>query len=112
RYADPTTEWDVYRLTDPAHSDALPAYYNRAITRNSASLLFASDRTGAVQAYQMDLRTAGTHQLTDVEDLDASSLTFTPDNRTICYFAGRSLFATALATVRERKIYEVPDEWE
>ena len=46
RYADPTTEWDVYRLTDPAHSDTLPAYYNRAITRNSASLLFASDRTG------------------------------------------------------------------
>jgi oligogalacturonide lyase len=112
RYADPTTEWDVYRLTGPAHSDTLPAYYNRAITRNSASLLFASDRTGAVQAYRMELRTAETHQLTDVEDLDASSLTFTPDNRTFCYFAGRSLFATALAAMRERKIYEVPEEWE
>src|ERR1035437_7960251 len=34
RYSDPTTEMEVYRLTDPAYSSTLPAYYNRAIARS------------------------------------------------------------------------------
>ena len=36
RYADPTTEMEVLRLTDPAYTSTLPAYYNRAIARNSS----------------------------------------------------------------------------
>ena len=58
RYADPMTEFDVYLLTDPAHTSLLPAYYNRAITKNSATLLFTSDRPGSTQAFRMDLKNA------------------------------------------------------
>src|SRR5579871_2579253 len=57
RFPDPLTEFDVYRLTDPAHASWLPAYYNRAFTRRATFLLFASDRTGSPQAFRMDLKT-------------------------------------------------------
>ena len=72
RYPDPMTEFDVYLLTDPAHTSLLPAHYNRAITKNSATLLFTSDRPGSPQAFRMDLKNAQTRQLTDATDLDAA----------------------------------------
>jgi oligogalacturonide lyase len=60
----------------------------------------------------MDLKTAQMKQLTDAEALDGSSLTLTPDNRSFCYFAGRGLWTSSLASLRERKLYEVPEGWE
>ncbi|HEX3748234.1 MAG TPA: hypothetical protein VHW09_30100 [Bryobacteraceae bacterium] len=111
RYSDPTTDLDVYRLTDPAHSSTLPAYYNRAIAKNSASLIFCCDRGGTPQAHRMDLKNGETRELTDVQDLDGTSLTLTPDNRLFCFFAGRELFLSTLVG-RARAIYRVPDDWE
>ncbi len=112
RFADPSTELEVYRLTSSAYSSTLPAHYNRAISRNSAWMVFCCDRQGSPQAFRMDLRTGETRQLTEAEGLDGASLSLTPDNRTLCYFAGRSLYATALATLRARPLYEVPEGWE
>jgi oligogalacturonide lyase len=112
RYADPTTEADVYRLTDPAHRAWLPAYYNRAIARSSGWLVFAGDREGSPQAYRMDLKSGETRLLTEAEDLDAATLTLTPDNREICFFAGRSLRLVSLATLRDREIYRIAEGWE
>ena len=97
RYEDPTTELDVYRLTDPAHTSVLPAYYNRAIAHNSSWMLFCSDRTGTAQVCRMDLKSGESKELTDAKDLDGSSLTLTPDNRSFCYFAGRSLYISTMA---------------
>jgi len=85
RYQDPTTELDVYRLTDPDRAAILPAYYNRALARNSTSLLFAGNRGGTLQAFRMDLKTGETRQLTEAGDLDAASLTLTPDSRSCVY---------------------------
>jgi oligogalacturonide lyase len=112
RYADPLTELDVYRLTDPAHTSRLPAHYNRAISRNSAWLLYACDRDGSLQAYRLDLKNGQEKLLTQAQDLDAASLTLTPDNRSFCYFAGRTLCVTGVSSLTERKLYTVPDGWE
>ncbi len=112
RFPDPTTELDVIRLTDPAYASTLPAYYNRAIARNSSALLFASGRSGPLQAFRMELKTAEWRQLTDTEELDGDSLTFTPDNRSFAYFAGRSLWLSPVASLRERKLYDVAEGWE
>src|SRR5436190_19385614 len=101
RYPDPMTEFDVYLLTDPAHTSLLPAHYTRPSTKNSATLLFTSDRPGSPQAFRMDLKNAQTRQLTDATDLDGASLTLTPDNRSFCYFAGRTLYLGNLGTLRE-----------
>ena len=112
RYPDPSTELEVLRLTDPEHASTLPASYNRAIAKNSSFLLYSSDRSGSAQAFRMDLKAGGTRQLTEVEDLDGASLTLTPDNRSFCYFAGRALYVTSLATLHERELYQVPEGWE
>src|ERR1035438_3416743 len=111
RYEDPTTELDVYRLSDPAHSCTLPAYYSRSIAHNSASMLICSDRGGSPQALRIDMKSGETRELTEAEDLDGSSLPFTPDNRSFCYFAGRSLYIS-LVGGRARPLYQVPDGWE
>jgi oligogalacturonide lyase len=112
RYSDPATELDVIRLTDPAYVSVLPAEYNRNIARTSGWMLFCCDRAGSPQAFRLDLKTGETRQLTDADALDASSLTLTPDNRSFCYCAGRSLFISNLATLREREIYSIPEGWE
>jgi oligogalacturonide lyase len=112
RYSDPSTEFDVIRLTDPAYASVLPAEYNRSIARTSSWMVFACDRSGSPQAFRMDLKTGQTRQLTDAASLDGSSLTLTPDNRSFCYCAGRSVFISNLLTFRERELYSVPEGWE
>jgi hypothetical protein len=77
RYEDPTTEIAVVRLTDPAHSSALPAYYNRAVTR-TAPACSSRDRTGQPQAFRIDLKTGEARQLAEAAELDAASLALSP----------------------------------
>ncbi len=112
RYPDPTTELEVYQLTDPAHTSTLPAYYNRAIARSSGWMLFCCDRGGSPQAFRMDLKNGETRRLIEAQDLDGASLTLTPDNRSFCYFSGRSLSIATLATLRARELYSIPEGWE
>jgi oligogalacturonide lyase len=112
RYSDAATEFDVYRLTDPSYSSVLPAYYNHPIARNSAWMLFACDRAGSFQAFRVELKTGAMRQLTEAADLDPSSLALTPDNRSFCYFAGRSLFIANVANLRERELYRIAEGWE
>jgi oligogalacturonide lyase len=50
--------------------------------------------------------------LTETGELDGASLTLLPDNRSFCFFAGRSLHIVNLATARDRKLYEVPEGWD
>ena len=111
RYPDPTTDFDVYRLTDPSYSSTLPAAYNRAIAHNNAWMLFCCERNGSPQAFRLDLKSGETRELTTVQDLDGSSLTLTPDNRSFCFFAGRALFISGLAG-RPRELYKIPEGWE
>ncbi len=112
KYSDPTTDLEVFRLTDPAYSSALPASYNRIISRNSGWMLFCGDRGEGPQAYRIDLNNGEGKQLTQAEDLDGSSLTLTPDNRSFCYFAGRALYVSSVSALRERELYKIPDGWE
>ena len=112
RYSDPTTEFDVIRLTDPAFSSTLSAFYNRDIARSTGSLLFCCDRSGSPQAFRMDLKNGQTRQLTDAEGLDGLSLTMTPDNRAFSYFAGRAFFSTSFSLPHDRELYHIPEGWE
>jgi oligogalacturonide lyase len=110
RYADPSTELMVFRLTDPAWSSYLPPH--RAIARRGNFLLFACDRPGAPQAFRMDLKTGETRQLTDAEALDPSTLTLLPDERAFLYFDGPVLKEVNLGNLREKNVYRPPEGWE
>ncbi len=112
RYSDPATEFDVLRLTDPAHSSWLPAYYNRTLARHGGFLLYGSDATGALEAYRMDLHNGESRRLTEAERLDAASIAMLADERSICYSDGEALHHLTLGNLRTRQIYQVPDGWE
>jgi oligogalacturonide lyase len=112
RYADPLTELDVYRLTKPDYSTTMTAWYNRGIARNSNWMLCCCDRGGSPQAFRLDLKNGDMKQLTQVEALDGSTLSLTPDNRSFLFFAGRSLCSMSLAGARERELYKIPEGWE
>jgi oligogalacturonide lyase len=111
RYQDPATEFDVYRLTDPAFSSHLPAHYNRAMSRRQGFLLFSSDRVGSKQAFRMDLKMGECRQLTQAQELDPESLTLLPDDRAFCFFDGPSLRQANLANLRDREVYRIPEGW-
>jgi oligogalacturonide lyase len=111
RYPDPATEFEVYRLTDPAHASHLPAYYNRAFSHRSGFLLFWSDRTGSNQAFRMDLKSGECRQLTEAEELDGDSITLAPDERSFFYFDGPSLRQTNFGGLRDREVYRIAEGW-
>jgi hypothetical protein len=108
-FADPATEAPILRLTDPTHSCFLPAYYQRAVSRRGAFLLYWSDRTGSPQGFRMNLKTGESQQLTAAGDLEGSSLTLLPDEHGLCYFDGPSLRLVSFSNLREREIYRVPE---
>ena len=111
RYTDPATEASVVRLTSPQYSSALPPYSSDAAGRSGASLIYSSDRTGAWQAYQMDLKTGQSRQLTQAAVLDPASVCQLRDERSICYFDGPSLRQTTLSSLRSKELYRVPEGW-
>ncbi len=112
RYADPSTEFTVVRLTDPGHTSRLPAYYGRPVSRRSNLLLYAADATGRFEAYQLDLKSAQTRQLTDAEDLDPASLTMLPDDRGFCYLDGNRFMTAPLNNLRPREVYAISEGFE
>jgi Tol biopolymer transport system component len=112
RYADPATEFEVLRLTDPAHTCSLPAYYNRTLARHGGFLIYSSDETGSPQAYRMDLHNRESRRLTDAAHLDGWSIAMLPDEHSVCYFDGAALTHLTLGNLRTRTVYEVPDGWQ
>jgi oligogalacturonide lyase len=109
RYADPSTELDVYRLTSPQVSSFLSAPYQRSIARHGSFMLYASDRAGPLQVFRLDLKNGESRQLTDAAELSSPSITLLPNDRSFCYFDGPSL---RQGLTGEREIYRVPDGWE
>ena len=112
RYSDPATEFLVLRLTSPEHSSHLPAAYQHAVSRRRSFLLFSSDRTGSPQLCQMFLTSGQSRLLTAATDLDVSSATLAPDDRSVFYFDGPSLRQLSLGMLRDREIYRVREGWE
>jgi oligogalacturonide lyase len=109
RYADPATEWDVIRLTDPSFASGMTAPHLRQFGRRSDTLVYWSARVGAPQVFQMDLKGGESHQLSEADALDCSSLALTADERAVCYFDGPALVETTLATLAKRTLHKVPD---
>src|SRR5439155_1175196 len=111
RYPDPATEFDVQRLTDPAHTSHLPAYYNRAMARRGGFFLFCSDRTGSKQVFRMDLKSGEWKQLTQADELDGDTVTLAPEERSFFFFDGPALRRLGIGNLRDQEIYRIPDGW-
>jgi len=88
RYADPATELEVLRLTDPEHTAFLPRH---GASRRGNFLLYASDRSGAWQGYRMDLKTGESRVVTEAAALDPATLTLLPDDHGFVFCDGDAL---------------------
>jgi len=108
KYLDRSTEFEVVRLTDPAVSSRLPASYGRSISRRSNFLVYASDATGHMEAYRMDLKNGTSRQLTDADNLDPASITLTGDERSFCCLDAGRLLSINLSSLRAREVYKIP----
>jgi oligogalacturonide lyase len=112
RYKDAATDFDIVRLTDPAHQSWLPAYFERAVARHGNFLIYANDRSGTVQAYRMDMKSGQSRELTAAAHLAADSLTLTPDEHSFCYLDGGTLHLQNLSSLRSREVYRIEDGFE
>jgi oligogalacturonide lyase len=110
RYPDPATEFTIVRLTDPQFSSALPAPGNRGAT--SRQLLYASDFTGAWQAFRMDLKSKESRQLTEAEHLDPASLALLQNEKGFWHFDGPRLIETTSSGFKTREIHRIPEGFE
>ncbi len=109
RYVDEATEFNVFRLTDPAHQSWLPAPYNRAISKKTEFLIHSSDRSGSVQAYRLDLKSGQSRVLTQATELVTASLTLAPDEREFAYLDGGLLYLGRTNGVHAREVYRAED---
>jgi oligogalacturonide lyase len=109
RYADPATELEVLRLTDPSFASGFTAPHLRQFGRRSDTLLYWSERFGVRQAFQLDLKSGDSHQLTEAAALDVGSIALSVDERSLCYFDGASLMESPLSSLRARELHKVPE---
>jgi oligogalacturonide lyase len=112
RYKDSATEFDVFRLTDPAYQSWLPASYQRAVSRRDNFLIYSSDRGGSVQAYRMDVKSGQSRVLTRAENLVRESLTLAPDERNFFYVDGHSVFQASLGGGHTRQVHRIEEGFE
>ena len=107
---DPATEFELTRLTDPVSNAWLLPPHARSVISRSTALLYCSDRSGSTQAYRLDLKSGESRPLTSASKMDRNTVSYLPDERTVCYFDGPAL-VTANGS-RVRTIYEVENGWE
>ena len=108
RYADATTENEVFRLTDPAHSSRLPSLSGHCVARNN-SVLFCSDQSGRSQVHRLDLKSGEIRQLTECAALEPSSIAFLPDERSFLFLDGQTLKRSGGG---DRDIYQTTNTFE
>jgi len=109
RYADPATELDVLRLTDPTFASGMTSPALRQFTRKGDTLLYWSERFGTRQAVQLDLKNGDSHQVTEATALDPASLCLSQDDRVATYFDGPVLLECHLSSLHTRELHRVAD---
>lgn len=111
RFRDSATEFEFTALTDPKNGSAwLPTPPLRAMSGRSNTLVYASDRSGSVQAWRMDLKTQQSRLLTAAQNMDPTTLSVTPDDRSVIFFdSGKLVQASGRRT---RTIYTPEAGWQ
>ena len=109
RYADPATELDVVRLTNPTFASGLTAPHLRQFTKRSDALVYWSERDGTRQIYRLDLKSGESKQLTSAAALDAGSFALSSDDKFLYYFDGPVLQSVTSGALRPRDVYRAPE---
>lgn len=106
RYLDPSTESEVWALTDPDYACVLPPVQNRCVSAKNGFVLFAMETPQGWQAARMDIKGGAFRVLTSAAQLKPQSLALSADDRTVYFADGGKLQAIASNGGRLRSIYE------
>jgi oligogalacturonide lyase len=104
RFADPTTESIVVRLTNPKTRSLLPSPQNRFVSTRNYFLIFSSDRTGTLAPFQVNLRTGVLRQLGSPSQLQPHSLCLDAKERFLYFLDGTSLKEVTLSDLKTRTV--------
>jgi oligogalacturonide lyase len=111
-YPDPSTEFPVMRLTDPAFTSVLPTHLGRPISRRGNFLLFSADASGKMNVFRLDYRSGEARQLTEAEQLKPRSVNMLADERSVLYVDGDRLVLANFSTLRTRDVYRAAEGFE
>jgi oligogalacturonide lyase len=106
RYADPATELEVVRLTNPAFPSGLTAPHLRQFTKRADAMVYWSERDGTRQIYRLDLKSGESKQLTSAAALDSTGFAMSADDRYLYYFDGPMLQSVTSSVLKPREIYK------
>ena len=106
RFADPTTENAVVRLTAPAHASFLPAEQNRFVSSREAFLVFSSDRGGECAPFQVNLRTGALTQLAETKELANRAIALDDKARRMYFLHSDILEEVDLRHLHTRRLAE------
>jgi len=103
RFADPTTETPVVRLTSPSITSILPAATNRFVSIRDRFLIFSSDRGGKLAPFRANLRTGIVIAIAETAGLDPRSLCLDQKERTLYFLDNGKLRVVNLRTRHEER---------
>jgi oligogalacturonide lyase len=106
RYADPSTEFEILRLTQSAYASHLSAPPGRAVARHTEFVILATDRTGTLQLQRLDLKSGQCRVLTSASHLHPSAFALSADDRTAYYLDGVGLYSVSLGNLRVSQLWE------
>ncbi len=106
RYIDPSTEVEVFALTDPAKSSYLPHPYNRAVSSRNGFIVFATETTQGLQAMRLEVKGGALRTITSSSSLDPKSLALAPDDRSLYFTDGASLLVSSISGGKPREIFK------
>ena len=109
RYADPATELEVVRLTNPAFAIGLTAPHLCQFTKRVDAMIYWSERDGTRQIYRLDLKSGESKLLTNAAALDVTSFALSSDDRYLYYFDGSVLRSVTSGLSNPRDIYKMPN---
>lgn len=111
-FLDRATELDLYRLTDPRFTSCLPPPHLRSISRKSRFLIACSDRSGSMQAWQVDWHSGATRQITSATQFQPDAVALTSDDRGVIHFDGPALREINVGSSRQHELARVREGWD
>ena len=106
RYVDPSTEFDILRLTRPTYTSHLPAPPGRAIASHNEFAILATDRSGSMQLQRVDLKSGQSRILTSAPHLHPTAFALSYDDRSVYYLDGAGLFSVSPVHQRVLQLWE------
>ena len=108
---DPVTENVVVRLTQPTSTSFITEPQNRFVSSREAFLVFASDRTGLMAPFRVNLRTGALQQLAEPAGLVPRAFALDSSEKRLFFIDSKVLEEVDLQHLRSRTVAENVSEF-